>query len=311
MERLIADIGGTNARFALAGSDGRLHDEQKLLVADFPGPVEAARAYLAGREVRDAVLAVATPVDSDWIDLTNAPWAFSVAAARTALGLRRLVVINDFTAQALAVPRLASEERILIKAGQPRRGGAIAVIGPGTGLGVAGLLPLQDTWYPIPSEGGHVSLATHNEREAAVLARLQARFGHVSNERILSGPGLINLATTLAAIDGEVIAFDDPREVSRGAESGECPYCREALERFSSLLGAAAGDLALLFCALGGVYISGGLCKRLGALLDVARLRESFVAKGRFADYLERIPIYLVTRRDPGLLGAAVYPLPP
>jgi glucokinase len=307
MDRLVADIGGTNARFALAGADGLPRDERTLLVADFPGPVEAARAYLAGREVRNAVLAVATPVDSDWIDLTNAP---SVEEARKALGLQRLAVINDFTAQALAVPRLGSDERTLIKPGQPQRGGAIAVIGPGTGLGVAGLLPLQDTWYPIPSEGGHVSLAPHDEREAALLLRLQARFGHVSNERVLSGPGLINLATTLAELDGEVIALDDPRQVSRRAENGESRHCREALERFSSLLGAAAGDLALLFCALGGVYISGGLCKRLGALLDVARLRERFVAKGRFVDYLERIPIYLVTRRDPGLLGAAAYPLP-
>ena len=311
MERLIADIGGTHARFALAGSDGRPYDEQKLLVADFPGPVEAARAYLAGRKIRDAVLAVATAVDSDWIALTNAPWAFSVAATREALGLNRLAVINDFTAQALAVPRLASEECTQIKAGQPQRGSAIAVIGPGTGLGVGGLLPIHDTWYPIPSEGGHVSLATHDEREAALLARLRRRFGHVSNERVLSGPGLINLATALAELDGNVIALQAPSEVSRRAESGECPYCREALERFSSVLGAASGDLALLFCALGGVYIGGGLCKRLGALLDIARLRESFIAKGRFADYLERIPIYLVTRRDPGLLGAAAYPLPP
>jgi glucokinase len=311
MDRLIADIGGTHARFALAGSDGRPQDEQKLLVADFPGPVEAARSYLAGRKIRDAVLAVATAVDSDSICLTNAPWAFSVAAVRQALGLNRLAVINDFTAQALAVPRLAPEECTQIKAGEPQRGSAIAVIGPGTGLGVGGLLPIQGTWYPIASEGGHVSLATHDEREAALLARLRGRFGHVSNERVLSGPGLMNLAKILAELDGDVIALDDPREVSRRAENGECPYCREALERFSSILGAASGDLALLFCALGGVYISGGLCKRLGALLDIARLRESFVAKGRFADYLERIPIYLVTRRDPGLLGAAAYPLPP
>src|SRR5690606_6865957 len=306
---LIADIGGTNARFALAGEDGQPRDEEKLLVADFPGPLEAARAYLGGREVRDAVLAVATPVDSDWIDLTNAPWAFSVQALREALGVERLAVINDFTAQALAVPRLQPDERVLLRPGQPRRGGAIAVIGPGTGLGVAGLLPIGDVWYPIPSEGGHVSFAPHDERDAAVLARLRARFGHVSNERILSGPGLINLATTLAAIDGESISIDDPPEVSRRAESGECPYCREALERFSSLLGAAAGDLALLFCALGGVYIGGGLCKRLGPLLDVERMNASFVAKGRLSDYLQPIPIYLMTRRDAGLLGAAAYPL--
>jgi glucokinase len=308
-ERLVADIGGTHARFALCGLDGQPQGEQKLEVADYQGVVDAARAYLAGRRVAHAVFAVATPVDSDWVHLTNAPWAFSVRATRAALGLERLAVINDFTAQALAVPRLAPDDRVQLGGGEPQAGAAIAVIGPGTGLGVAGVLPVQGTWYPIPSEGGHVSLASHDERDAAVLACLQRRFGHVSNERVLSGPGLINLATALAALDGETLVLDDPHEVSRRAASGECRFCLEALQRFSSLLGAAAGDLALTFCALGGVYIGGGLAKRLGPLFDVERFRASFVAKGRFVDYLARIPTYLVTRRDPGLLGAAAYPL--
>ncbi|MGH6901879.1 MAG: glucokinase [Geminicoccaceae bacterium] len=309
-QRLVADIGGTHARFALCGPDGAPRDEEWLQVADHPGVVEAARAYLAGRKVADAVFAVATPVDSDRIELTNAPWAFSIRATRDALGLERLAVINDFAAQALAVPRLASDDRIRIGGGEPQAGQAIAVIGPGTGLGVSGLLPVHGTWYPIASEGGHVSLAPHDDRDAALLACLRRRFEHVSSERVLSGPGLINLATALAEIDGETLALDDPREVSRLAESGECPFCKEALERFSSLLGAASGDLALTFCALGGVYISGGLCRNLGPLFDLERFRASFVAKGRFVDYLSRIPIYLVTRRDPGLLGAAAYPLP-
>ena len=309
-ERLVADIGGTHARFALCGPDGKLRAEEWLQVADHPGLVEAAQAYLAGRKVTDAVFAVATPVASDWVHLTNAPWGFSVRATQDALGLERLAVINDFAAQALAVPRLAADERLHIGGGEPQAGAAIAVIGPGTGLGVAGVLPVQDIWYPIASEGGHVSLAPHDERDAALLVCLQHRFGHVSNERVLSGPGLVNLATALAELDGETLALDDPREVSRRAQSGDCPFCKEALERFSSLLGAASGDLALTFCALGGVYISGGLCRNLGPLFDLERFRASFVAKGRFDDYLSRIPIYLVTRRDPGLLGAAAYPLP-
>lgn len=307
--RLVADIGGTHARFALCGPDGEPRDEEWLQVADHPGVVEAARAYLAGRKVADAVFAVATPVDSDRIELTNAPWAFSIRATRDALGLERLAVINDFAAQALAVPRLASNDRIQIGGGEPQADQAIAVIGPGTGLGVSGLLPVHGTWYPIASEGGHVSLAPHDDRDAALLACLRRRFEHVSSERVLSGPGLINLATALAEIDGETLALDDPREVSRLAASGECPFCKEALERFSSLLGAASGDLALTFCALGGVYISGGLCRNLGPLFDLGRFRASFVAKGRFVDYLSRIPIYLVTRRDAGLVGAAAYPL--
>jgi glucokinase len=309
MDRLIADIGGTNARFALAGPDGRPHDEQQLLVADFPGPVEAARAYLGGRKVRDAVFAIATPVHSDRVALTNSPWVFSVRATREALGLDRFVAINDFTAQALAVPRLAPDERVQIGGGEPR-GDAIAVIGPGTGLGVAGLIRLRGDWHPIPSEGGHVSFAPHDERDAAVLLQLQRRFGHVSNERVLSGPGLVNLATALAALEGREIDVTDPQEIARRASAGECRICREALERFSSLLGAAAGDLALVFCATAGVYIGGGVTMRLGGVFDVARFRAGFVAKGRFEQYLSAIPLYLVIRRDPGLLGAASYPLP-
>jgi glucokinase len=308
-QRLVADIGGTNARFALAGPDGEPEDERTLEVADHAGVVEAARAYLAGRQLHDAVIAVATPVDSDWIHLTNAPWAFSVRATAQALGLRRLAAINDFTAQALAVTRLGSGDRTQIAGGVPAPAGAIGVIGPGTGLGVAGLLPLRGTYYPIPSEGGHVSLAPHDERETAVLAALRRRFGHVSNERALSGPGLVNLATALAEIDGESVTHTDPREVSRRAAAGDCRYCIEAIQRFSALLGGAAGDLALTLCALGGIYIGGGLCRNLGPLLDVGRFHARFVAKGRFVDYLSRIPIYVVTRRDPGLLGAAAYPL--
>jgi glucokinase len=309
-ERLVADIGGTHARFALCGPDGALRDEEWLQVADHAGVVEAARAYLAGRKVADAVFAVATPVDSDWVHLTNAPWAFSIRATREALDLERFAAINDFAAQALAVTRLTPEDRTQIGGGEPQAGAAIAVIGPGTGLGVSGLLPVGGVWYPIPSEGGHVSLAPQDDRDAALLAGLRRRFDHVSNERVLSGPGLVNLASALAEIDGETLALADPREVSRRAASGECAFCREALERFSSFLGAAAGDLALTFCALGGVYISGGLCRNLGPLFDLERFRARFVAKGRFVDYLGRIPIYVVSRRDPGLLGAAAYPLP-
>jgi glucokinase len=307
----VADIGGTNARFALSGPDGRPSAVKKLIVADYAGVVEAARAYLGERQVREAVFAVATPVGVDRIKFTNSPWAFSIEATRQALGLERLAVINDFTAQALAIPVLQEQERVQIREGAPVPGEPIAVIGPGTGLGVAGLLPVGDAWHPIPSEGGHISMAAHDDVEAATAALLRRRFGHISNERVLSGPGLVNLATALAELAGQQIDLRDPKEVSARAEAGTCPFCAEALVRFSSLLGAAAGDLALMFCARGGVYISGDLVKRLGPLFDAAKYRAAFVAKGRFEAYLAAIPTFLVTRQDPGLLGAAALRLRP
>ncbi len=184
-------------------------------------------------------------------------------------------------------------------------GQAVGVIGPGTGLGVGGLLPVGDRWQPIPGEGGHVSRAAHDEVEPAILARLQQRFGHVSNERPLSGPGLVNLAMALAALEGETLEITDPLQVAERARTGGCRFCRAALEHFSALLGAAAGDLALTLGARGGIYIGGGLVKRLGDLFDETRFRAGFDAKGRLAYFLEPIPTYLITRSDPGLLGAA------
>jgi glucokinase len=263
------------------------------------------RAYLGEREVDEAVFAMALPVDADWVQLTNSPWAFSIEQTRKALGLERLTVINDFSAQALAIPALTAKERLQIGEGAPVEGAPIGVIGPGTGLGVGGLVRIGETWQPIASEGGHVSLAPRDEVDAAVWAQLHRRFGHVSNERVLSGPGLVNLATALAARAGQELRIEEPREVTRRAKAGRCAFCSAALERFSGLLGAAAGDLALTLCAQGGVYIGGGLVKRLGSLFDAGRFRASFVAKGRFEDYLRAVPTYLVTRRDPGLLGAA------
>lgn len=306
--RLLADIGGTNARFAVTGRTGRPSADRKLRTADYPGPVEAVRAYLdalGGDRPVEAVFAMALPVDDDWVQLTNSPWAFSIEATRRELGLERLTVINDFSAQALAIPALTSKERRQIGDGDAVAGGVVGVIGPGTGLGVGGLIRVGETWHPIASEGGHVSLAPHDEVEVAIWSLLRQRFGHVSNERVLSGPGLVNLATALATIDGQELRIDDPAEVTRRARSEGCVYCRNALDRFSALLGAAAGDLALTLCASGGVYIGGGLVKRLGGLFDEERFRAGFLAKGRLTAFLREVPTFLVTRRDPGLLGAA------
>jgi glucokinase len=310
MPRLIADIGGTNARFALAEPGGPPQEERHLLVRDFPDPGAAALAYLAGRRVEEAVIAVATPVESDEIRFTNSPWTFSIKGLRARLGLKRLAVINDFVAQALAMPYLAPDELEPLGGGAPAPGRAIGVLGPGTGLGVSALVPGRGGWTALPTEGGHVSLAPGNARERALLAVLQERFGHVSNERVLSGQGLLNLAQGLATLEGRSLAAGTPEAVTEAAREGSCPVCREAVALFGALLGSAAGDLALVLGARGGIFVAGGICLRLGALFDRAAFRQRFEAKGRMRAYLEPIPAWLVLRPDTGLLGAAHYRTP-
>lgn len=304
-KRLVSDIGGTNARFALADDQGRLTDEQTLRTKDFPSLVDAAMSYLAGREIDHAVLVVAGPVESDRIALTNCPWSFSLEETKDALGVDKLTAINDFVAQALAIPRLGERDLLKLGGGDPVLERAIAVIGPGTGLGVAGLLRVDETYHPIPTEGGHVAFAPKDEVEIGVLRQLQRRFGHVSNERLLSGPGLVNFATALAALRDQELAITTPQEVVARAEQEQCPVCIDALQRFCTLLGAAAGDLALSYGARGGVYLTGGMVAHLGKWFDSERVLKAFVDKGRFRNYLSAIPVYRVLRTDNGLIGAA------
>ena len=304
-EHLVTDIGGTNARFALVDRDGHLVDEKTLKTKDFPNVVEATTFYLDGRSIDSAVLVVAGPVESDHIALTNCPWAFSIEATKTALGLEKLLVINDFVAQALAIPRLDPGDVQKLGGGQALEDRAIVVIGPGTGLGVAGLLKIGETIHAIPTEGGHVAFAPKDEIEEGVLRILRRRFGHVSNERLLSGPGLVNCAKALAELREIDLSIETPSEVIDRAESEKCPICIEALERFCTLLGAAAGDLALSYGARGGVYLTGGMVAHLGDWFDVDRVLRAFIDKGRFKTYLQAIPIHRVLRTDTGLIGAA------
>jgi glucokinase len=307
MTRLIADVGGTNARFALAEVGGAPQDERHLLVRDHPGLAEAALAYLGGRQVEEAVIAVATPVESDTIRFTNSPWTFSKAALRERLGVDDLHVINDFAAQALAMPHLAQDELEPIGGGDAEPGRAVGVLGPGTGLGVSALVPGRTGWTALPTEGGHVSFAPGSARERDLLAVLAERFAHVSNERLVSGQGLLNIAQGLARLDAADCAAATPESVTDAARAGTCPTCVEAVGLFSGLVGSAAGDLALTLGARGGVYIAGGICLRLGSLFDRTAFRRRFEAKGRMKSYLEPIPTWLVLRADTGLIGAAHY----
>ena len=305
---LIADIGGTNARFALALPDGRIEAERILSGADYPDLIQAACAYLsgiAGARPRRAAVAVATPITGDWIQFTNSPWSFSTEAARRALGLERLLIINDFTALALALPLLAPDERRAVGGGVAAEKAPIALLGAGTGLGASGLVWSGEHWIALEAEGGHATFSAADEREWAIYQALKKRFGHVSPERLLSGPGLVNLYTALAELEGRNAETLTPAHITERALAGSCPHCADVLEIFCGALGTAAGNLAITLGARGGVYIGGGIVPRLGDFFDRSTFRSRFESKGRFSAYLAAIPTWVITAANPALRGVA------
>jgi glucokinase len=306
--RLVGDIGGTNARFALAEPGGYPSNVRKLPKAQYPGIIEAVEDYLSGTSmVEEAVLAVAGPVVGDEVAFTNSAWRFSIDDVRKRLGLRRLVVINDLLAHALSVPALSPDEIGSLKSGTRDARQPAVVIGPGTGLGIAFLLNNAGTLVGFPSEGGHASFAPIDRIQAEILSHLQRQYGHVPVERLLSGPGLLAIAATLARMNGQTIDVHDPGDVSARAAAGQCPICREATRIFSSILGSTAGNLAVTFLTGGGVFITGGLCRGLRPLLDLEAITQAFIAKGRLQKYLQDVPINQILRHHAALLGAAVY----
>jgi glucokinase len=307
--RLVGDIGGTNARFALVDAGSRQpHSERTVKCAQYPGLEQAIRAYLAEHgnpEVREVALDVATGITGDFIQLTNGPWGFSVDATRRNLGLSRLQVINDFTALALAVPTLAASELRQIGGGTPVAGTAIAVLGPGTGLGVSGLIPAGETWRALQGEGGHTAFSPTTTREAAVLQWLWRTHDHVSTERVLSGMGLENLYQSLCGLDGRQAPARSPAEITAAALAGSDAHCREALDMFCAILGAAAANLVVTLGARAGCYIGGGIVPRLGDYFAGSPFRARFEAKGRFSSYVAAVPTFVILAETPALRGLA------
>lgn len=309
--RLIADVGGTNARFALLEGAER-NDEIVLPCAEYPDLVAAAEHYLGrvgatsgARRPSEAAIAIAGPVTGDIVQMTNHVWQFSAAQTRQRLRLNRLIILNDFTALAMAVRHLPAADLDQIGVGRAAPNTPIAVLGPGTGLGVSGLIPSGAHWIPLQGEGGHVTLSVVNEREIAVLQQLHQRFTHVSAERALSGPGLVNLYDALCAIEGVVPQILTPPDVTRRAREASCRICLEAVSIFCALLGTLAGNLALTLGALGGVYIGGGIVPTLGRIFASSHFRDRFEEKGRQADYLARVPTYVIRTELPALIGLA------
>jgi glucokinase len=306
---LVADVGGTNARF------GWVEDPQQgvqrvhqLPVAACAGPADAVRAYLgllpAGARPRCAAIAVATALHGDVVDLTNSHWCFSRQALQAELGLETLLLLNDFEALALSLPRLQAHQLRPHGALPPARG-TLAVIGPGTGLGVGAVVETACGWVALPGEGGHATLAPADDFESAVLQRVRTRFAHVSAERLLSGIGLPVLHEAVCAVSGAAARALAAEAIVEQGLAGDA-LCSRTLDSFCALLGGFAGNVALTLGARGGVYIGGGIVPRLGERFFASQFRARFEAKGRFQDYLAGVPTALITDTLAALAGAAL-----
>lgn len=311
--RFLADIGGTSLRFALEQESGRLEAIFVRPLHDFSSISHAIATYLAqpqaiaagAKNVCLAACAIANPIDGDAVKMTNADWSFSIEAVRQQFGFDKLLMLNDFTALAMAIPRLTAEDVRQVGGGQSQRDAVIGVIGPGTGLGVSGLIPAGETWLPLSAEGGHVSFAPADEKEVDILRFAWRDHPHVSAERLLSGMGIELIYRAVAGRLGVTAEKIATPEIAQRALSHACVVCDETIDLFCAMLGTVAGNLALTLGAKGGIYIGGGIVPRLGNRFDQSRFRQRFEAKGRFASYLAAIPTFVITAEYPAFLGVS------
>lgn len=311
---LVADIGGTNARFGIVhAADASVVDVRAYKCSDYASPQAAAAAYLDdlaqrdGRRVqpRAAALALATAIDGEPVKLTNSAWTVSRAEVAAALGASRVVLINDFEALALALPWLADDQTQWMGQARPDRRLPMAVVGPGTGLGVASCVPVGSSWIALAAEGGHVTATPADQFESDVLGVLRRELAHVSAERVLSGIGLPLLHRAVCSVRGAAYRQLDAEAITRSAREQGDPECRVTLDTFCAMLGTFAGNVALTVGARGGVFVAGGIAQNLGADFAASAFRQRFEAKGRFAPYMARIATGLVTAPHVALTGAA------
>ena len=310
--RLIADIGTSFAHFALETAKGKFEQVTTLRCGDFSDFHSAMAHYVSlvrtknSTEILHAAVAVANPVVGDIVTMTNYHWQFSIEQTRVALGLDMLVVVNDYTALAMAIPRLGHLDVKKIGAGSGSGAtdkNVFGIIGPGSGLGMSGLIPVGDGWVALGSEGGHCSLAPQDDREIAVLRYAWQSFKHVSFERLLSGPGIELMYRALAddaKVKGEELSAP---EITQRAIDGTDRICAATLEVFCCLLGTAAANLAVTLGATGGIYIGGGIVPRLGDYFERSGFRARFEEKGRFNQYLANIPTYVITGEQTTFIG--------
>jgi glucokinase len=307
--RLVADIGGTYARFTLETAPGVFERPATLRCADhadFHAAVSAYQQTLPTDRIAHAAVAIANPVEGDEVRMTNYHWQFSIEAMREKLGFDTLVVVNDFTALAMALPRLGLGDRRQVGSGLARERSVVGILGSGSGLGVSGLIPADDGWIALGTEGGHTSFSPRDERELAILHFAWKSLPHVSFERLLSGPGLELIYRALADYAGARAAKGlSAPEITRRALAGSDAVCADTLDAFCAMLGTAAANLAVTLGALGGIYIGGGIVPRLGEYFDRSRFRQRFEDKGRFSAYLAQIPTWVITAENATFHGVS------
>ena len=305
---ILADIGATNARFALlVGSEPTTITTYP--VADYASPIDAARAFLAGpaagHKPFSAAIAAAGPVVNGRITMTNAAWTVDAVRLREELALDESHVLNDFEALAWALPALRPDDLFRLGPATDPAHGTMAVMGPGTGFGLAALARGQDGDTALVTEGGHATLPSEDRREDAIIVTLRDALSHVSVERVLSGPGLVHLYHAISVVDGLTVPGRTSAEIVSHALAGDCETSRQALEMFCAFLGSVAGNTALTMGATGGVFIAGGIAPRFTDFLRRSAFRERFEAKGRMASYLARIPTFVVMHPYPAFVGLA------
>ena len=282
---LVGDVGGTNARLALCDlASGEISQAKTYSGLDYPSLEAVVRVYLDEHNVsvEDGCITIACPITGDWVAMTNHTWQFSI-------------------------PMLKKEHLIQFGGSEPVEGKPIAVYGAGTGLGVAHLVHVDKRWVSLPGEGGHVDFAPNSEEEGIILEVLREEIGHVSAERVLSGPGLVNLYRAIVKSDNRVPENYKPKDITERALADTCTDCRRALSLFCVIMGRFGGDLALTLGTFGGVYIAGGIVPRFLEFFKASGFRGGFEDKGRFKDYVHPIPVYLIVHDNPGLLGSGAH----
>ncbi len=307
---LAADIGGTNARFALIESPdqpvklcGQVSTKAHETIQDAIRAGVLAQGYAAPRS---AVLAVAAPISDGRIALTNASWVIEPSALIQDLGLEQVIMLNDFEAQALALPSLGNADLDQIGGGQIKANASKFVVGPGTGLGAGAMIRACGKWVPVPGEGGHVELGPVSDEEYRIWPFLERIGGRVGAEQVVCGAGLLRVAKAVAAADGIHRTYTTPADVSIAADSGD-ELAQKVMRLFCAALGRVAGDFALTSLAHGGVYLAGGIPPKISRWLHGDEFREAFEAKAPHSAIMKSIPTFIITHTSPALEGLAAY----